>query len=204
MSGGSQTRSDESKARSIALGRHRLRDRRDDVYETPAVAVEALLKAEQLPLEIWEPACGPGAIVRVLRTAGHTVCATDLVDHGCADSKAGIDFLLERTAPADVECIVTNPPYKLATEFVAHALELVPRVVMLLRLAFLESDRRSPILDNGRLARVYPFRNRLPAMHRAGWTGPRTSSAIAYAWFVWNRGHRGPIEVRRISWQRRQ
>jgi hypothetical protein len=35
-------------------------------------------------------------------------------------------------------------------------------------------------------------------------TVPRTSSAIAYAWLVWNRGYRGPIEVRRISWQRRQ
>ena len=39
--------------------------------------------------------------------------------------------------------IITYPPYRLADEFVAHALELCPRVLMLLRLALLESRRRS-------------------------------------------------------------
>ena len=53
----------------------------------------------------------------------------------------------------------------------------MPRVVMLLRLAFLESKRRSGILDGGQLARVHVFRNRLPMMHRAGWAGPKASSA---------------------------
>ena len=82
----------------------------------------------------------------------------------------------------------------------AHALELVPRVVMLLRLAFLESERRAPILDRGALARVHVFRNRLPMMHRAGWAGPRASSAIPFAWFVWDRDHQGPTTIDRISW----
>ena len=35
--------------------------------------------------------------------------------------------------------IVTNPPFKLAAQFAAHALSLCPRVAMLLRLSFLES-----------------------------------------------------------------
>jgi hypothetical protein len=50
--------------------------------------VEALLAAEQLPGVIWECACGPRAIVRVLRRAGHKVYATDLVDYGCEDADA--------------------------------------------------------------------------------------------------------------------
>jgi hypothetical protein len=74
-------------------------------------------------------------------------------------------------------------------------------VVMLLRLEFLESARRSPILDGGQLARVHVFRNRLPMMHRHGWTGPRATSATAYAWFVWDRAHSGPAELHRISWE---
>ena len=50
-----------------------------------------------LPQTIWEPACGPGAIVRVLRDAGHRVIATDLVDYRSPDQDhAGRDFLLER------------------------------------------------------------------------------------------------------------
>lgn len=89
-------------------GRHRLSARRDDVYETPAKAIHALLRAETLPDSIWEPACGPGAIVKVLREAGHRVHATDLVDHGCPDSESRIDFLLERCAPDGIETIVTN------------------------------------------------------------------------------------------------
>jgi hypothetical protein len=46
---------------------HRLRDRGADLYETPAVAVEALLRVERLPPHIWEPAAGRGSIVTVLR-----------------------------------------------------------------------------------------------------------------------------------------
>lgn len=79
-------------------GRHRLADRRHDLYETPAEAVHALLRVESLPQRIWEPACGPGAIVQVLRGAGHDVIATDLNDWGCPDSGSGmIHFLFERS-----------------------------------------------------------------------------------------------------------
>ena len=182
-------------------GRHRLAERGDDLYQTPAAAVHALLRVEQIPRIVWEPACGPGAIVKVLRDTGRTVVATDLVDYGCPDSESRVDFLMERTAPAGVEAIVTNAPYKLAAEFVVHALGLVPRVAVLLRLAFLESDRRSAILDGGQLARVHLFRDRLPMMHRAGWAGPRASSAIAFAWFVFDRNHNGPTTIDRISWK---
>jgi len=38
--------------------------------DQPPVAVEALLRVEQIPHFVWEPACGPGAIVNVLRAAG--------------------------------------------------------------------------------------------------------------------------------------
>lgn len=175
-------------------------ERGDDLYETPECAISALLSAEALPRQIWEPACGPGAIVRVLRNAGHSVIATDLVDYGLDNSGSGIDFLMERTLPDGVGAIVTNPPYKLANEFVAHALDLCPRVIMLLRLAFLESERRRPILDTGHLARVYVFRNRLPMMHRDGWEGKRAGNAVAFAWYSWDRNHSGPTELRRISW----
>ncbi|HKD76393.1 MAG TPA: hypothetical protein VKB76_12900, partial [Ktedonobacterales bacterium] len=89
------------------------RERGLDLYETPAVAVEAQLEAETLPKVIWAPCCGHGAIADVPRGAGHDVTATDL-DLDC------IDFLLVRNAPAGAEAIVTNPPYRLAAEFVRH------------------------------------------------------------------------------------
>jgi hypothetical protein len=104
------------------------------------------------------------------------------------------------STPYFIGSIVANPPFKLADEFVRHALLLCPRVYMLLRLAFLESERRSALLDSGWLRRVHVFRKRLPRMHRAGWNGPRASSSMAFAWFCWNREYPGPTELRRISW----
>lgn len=184
---------------ATASKRHALSERGDDLYETPPEATLALLRNEPIPSRVWEPACGRGAIASILRCHGHDVLATDLVDYGYG--QGGVDFLMTRAPDwIDRQAIVTNPPYKLAGEFVQHGLELCPKVVMLLRLAFLESEKRRPILDSGHLARVYVFRNRLPMMHRDGWAGPKSSSAMAFAWFVWDREHYGQTELRRISW----
>lgn len=179
-----------------------LSERKNDLYETPAVAVESLLRVENIPGCVWEPACGPGSIVRVLRGAGRTVYATDLVDYASPDQdESGWDFLLERQMPIGAQAIVTNPPFKNAEAFVAKALELSPIVVMLLRLAFLESEKRRGILDNGKLARVHVYRKRLPMMHRAEWEGRKANSGMAFAWFVWDAAHKGPTELRRLSWE---
>ena len=112
------------------------------------------------------------------------------------------DFLKQTKAPVGVACILTNPPFQIINEFVSHALDLCPRVIMLARLAFLESERRTKILEHRGLARVHIFRNRLPMMHRDGWNGPRASSAMPFAWFCWDRGYRGPVIIDRISWER--
>jgi hypothetical protein len=188
---------------TTGIGMYPYAERGVDLYETPPPVVHALLAAEPLPPGVvWEPACGPGAIVRVLREAGHPVVATDLIDYGCPDSTGGIDFLKQQSAPEGVTAILTNPPYKHANEFVRLGLKLVPRVVLLLPLWFEAGVERSDIIDSGQLARVYVFRNRLPMMHRAGWTGPRIeSSAMLLAWYIWDRHHRGPTELWRISWK---
>ena len=180
--------------------RHPLKHRRDDLYETPAVAVEALLRVEKLPHRLWEPACGRGAIVDVLREAGHQVIASDLVDHGRPDFFSRRDFLME-PLPKGVEAIITNPPFKLAEQFVAHALDLSPRVVMLLRLAFVESERRADLIERRGLCKIHVFAKRLPMMHRAGWNGPRASSNIPFARFCWDQAYRGPTEIDRIRWE---
>jgi hypothetical protein len=187
---------------SCHVQRHPHVERGLDLYETPSVAVEALLRAEPgLPHSIWEPAAGRGAIVNVLRGAGHEVLATDIANYGFP-LHSQRDFLLEPTMPADCDCILTNPPYQIAEKFVAHALELAPTVVMLLRLAFMESERRCGILENRGLARIHVFRKRLPMMHRDGWQGRKANSGMAFAWFVWDCMHRGPTIIDRISWER--
>lgn len=176
--------------------KHSLIERGNDLYETPEVATRALLAAEKLPPVIWEPACGYGAISSVLVSAGHQVYSTDLVNYGYGAVR---DFLKDGDY-VSCDAIVTNPPFKDAMEFVKRAMDRAPLVIMLLRLAFIESERRRPILDNGRLARVHVFRNRLPMMHRDGWQGNKVSNPTAFAWFVWDRNHEGPTTLNRISW----
>lgn len=184
---------------SAQTGRHRLSEHPGDRYDTPPIAVEALLNVERdffrLPRRIWEPAAGCGNIVLSLRAAGHEIVASDLNDRGCPDCIDRIDFLLPMECRCDA--IITNPPYALAERFVQLAIERAPMVMMLLRLAFLESERRAPLLD-GSLSRVHVFARRLPMMHREGWTGRKASSAIPFAWFVWDRNHQGPTTIDRI------
>jgi hypothetical protein len=134
----------------VNAGRHPHKDRGADLYETPPEAVHALLDVVTLPPCIWECACGRGAISEVLREAGREVLSTDLNDYGYGEPR--VDFLLERHNPAIDStrwAICTNPPFKLADQFVRHALTLCPTVIMLLWLAFLESVGRTDILDGG-------------------------------------------------------
>ncbi len=184
---------------------HALDVRRNDLYETPPEAVQTLLAVESPPRLIWEPACGPGAIVSVLRDSGRDVLATDLVDYASPHQNlAGIDFLMPGMAEslgAGHRAIVTNPPFKNAPAFVRRALALSPYVAMLLRLAFITGTTRNDILDMGPLARVHVFSKRLPMMHRDGWTGPKASASMDFAWFIWQRGHNGPPELRRVNWR---
>lgn len=165
---------------------HAVADRGHDLYETPSCAVRTLLAVEYVPMMVWEPCCGPGAIVHELRAAGRTVHASDLIDYGCPGSSGNRDFLMEIVAPC--ETIITNPPFKLAEAFVEHSLRLCPTVMLMMRLAFLEGLRWNNRRFRDHLARVWVFTPRLPMMHRAGWDGPvNSNSGIAFAWFVFRR-----------------
>ena len=182
-------------------------ERGDDLYETPPCAVRALLSVEPVPLCVWEPACGPGSIVKVLRDSGRAVVATDLVDWGCQDSTPRRDFLMEQKAPDGIPAIVTNPPFKLAEEFTAHAIDLVPEVYLLMRCAFLEGLRwyRPDQNKRGRglsdhLSRVWVFAPRLPFMHRHGYEGQKQeNSGMAFAWFVFQR-NAARFQAAQVRW----
>jgi hypothetical protein len=117
---------------SCQVQRHSYAERGLDLYETPPAAVRALLRVERIPCRIWEPAAGRGAIVNVLRAAGHQVIASDIADYRIPSHFANRDFLAESKLPAGVEMILTNPPFQIVESFTAHALDLCPRVILLL------------------------------------------------------------------------
>jgi hypothetical protein len=191
------------KKRLLQFGRHSLADRKNDLYETPPCATRALIPFLDPAEAIWEPACGPGAIVRELRDAGFVVYPTDLVDYGLEGAHSGVDFLMERPDPAWPRVIVTNPPFKLADEFTRHALTLARTVWIFQRLNWLEGVKRADLMDR-HLDHILLGRERLPMMHRDGWEGPKlAASAMPFAWFRFEAERPAGRVTRfeRISWR---
>lgn len=165
-----------------------------DFYETPDVAVESLLRVEAFEDTIWEPACGAGAISRVLEANYYAVASSDLYDHGFGET--GLDFfddaVQHRFVKLGCRSIVTNPPFSDALDFAEAGVSWIRRenvhgrMALLCRLAWLESQKRRPFFDATPPSRVWVFSKRLPMMHRPGWNGNRSTSTIAFAWYVWD------------------
>jgi hypothetical protein len=153
-----------------------------DFFRTPAWATYALIDNEKFSGEIWESACGDGAMSRVLATSDCSISSSDLHDRGYGD--VGIDFL---TAKRQAENIVTNPPYNSAEGFVAAGLEKAKRkFALLLRLAFLEgANRANTIFFRNPPNRVWVFSERI-TFYPAGVVQKGTGTT-AYAWFVWDK-----------------
>lgn len=116
---------------------------KDDFYSTDPSAIDKLKAVFEIPHNVYECACGNGNLSRRLAELGHRVVSTDLIDRGYGT--AGVDFLQVRTMPENCDCILTNPPFKFAEQFVTHALNLVSEsgiVIMFLRMQFIEGIGR--------------------------------------------------------------
>jgi hypothetical protein len=151
-----------------------------------------LLRAEKFMGTIWECACGRGNISKILIAKGHTVISTDLMNHGYG--RHGVDFLRQWKMPGDAMNIISNPPFRLADDFIAHALSLKPaKLAFLLRIQALEGVRRGGIFKRHPPARVHVFSQRLQ-IFRPNYKGSGTGMQ-AFAWFVWLKGHFGPSTI---------
>lgn len=166
---------------------------RDDFYPTPPEGIRALLAVETFEGSMWEPACGDGAISRVLEDSGFDVYSSDLIDRGYGDT--GVDFLLDYSRKSDN--IITNPPFKHAEDFIFHSLNRAEKkVAMLLRLAFLEGQERRKMFTGTPISAVWVFSKRLSIMRNgAKFEGGGAGGMIAFAWFVWTHGYQGRPEL---------
>jgi hypothetical protein len=161
-----------------------------DFYPTPAWATYALIDNEKFTGEIWECACGDGAMSTVLATVNNRVESSDLYDRGYGE--IGHDFLGTGRRASN---IITNPPYNNAEGFIHTALKQADRkFALLLRLAFLESAHRAnTIFGVVPPSRVWVFSERITFYPKnAEMAG---SGTTAYAWFVWDKEHAGSTEL---------
>ena len=159
-----------------------------DFFPTPAWATYALIDNEAFRGEIWESACGNGAMSEVLTKTDQPVASTDLYDRGYGDS--GIDFLHPKRRAQN---IVTNPPYNAAEGFVKSGLQVADRkFALLLRLAFLEgAGRQRTIFTDNPPSRVWVFSERI-TFYPDG-AVQKGSGTTAYAWFVWDKDASGTM-----------
>jgi hypothetical protein len=162
-----------------------------DFFPTPAWATYALIHNEQFKGDIWECACGDGAMSHVLEQTAKSVFSSDLYQRGYGET--GLDFLTaERTATN----IITNPPYNSAEGFVAAGLrQIESKLALLLRLAFLEGgNRANTIFSQTPPSRVWVFSERI-TFYPAG-VEPKGTGTTAYAWFVWDTDAPSRTEIR--------
>jgi len=172
----------------------------EDYYATEPIAVDYLLENEQFTSTVWECACGQGHISDVLSQHGYTVINSDLIDRGYPDTSI-VDFLeCEGTVSYD---IITNPPYKYAAEFVEKAMDMVEennKVAMFLKLTFLEGKKRKSLFEKYPPKTIYVSSSRLKCAKNGDFKGfGATSSAVAYAWFVWEKGFHGDPVIKWIN-----
>lgn len=186
-----------------------------DDFPTPCWGTRALMEHVIKPRaltrgRVQEPACNRGYMVRALRDYFDSVYASDIFDYTTGPTlyvqDRVVDFLWAGTQSPVLEInppdwVITNPPFKLAEQFIAQAREVARvGVAMLVRTSFLEGGGRYE-----RLFSVNPpsiiaqFAERLiltkgivrdPNLEY--WDEEtqkmrRPSTATAYAWLIWVR-----------------
>ena len=174
--------------------------RESDYYRTPPEAINTFLDNFQFLIieDILEPCAGDGAIIKAIRARerGYYITAVEIRDEtenlieSGADQVFIDDFLTFPGLHPVPGTIITNPPYSIAQEIIEHCFEIAPdaEVIMLLRLAFLESKKRKPFWDK------YPVTQLYVLSERPSFTGKGTD-ATAYAWFVWSKYREPKIQV---------
>ena len=187
----------------------------NDFYATDPKALEILLKKCSLQTRyalelckydgytrfiIWEPAAGVGNLSNILREYGYNVVASELRIRGVKNIVEGIDFLKIKDYSQKFKgerpyIILTNPPYSLATEFIEHALEILPDgglYIALMNITYLAGQKRfERVYSKGTLREVYIFSKRIECWKNNERPKDKCGSMANYAWYVFQKGYNG-------------
>lgn len=137
----------------------------------------------------WEPAAGRGYMEFALAEYFHEVFSSDIHDYRDGANFTSIDFLGERAAGYRwiFDWIITNPPFKKASQFARRALELASQgVALFVRSAFLEGrDRYESLFLRWPPTAVLQFVERVPIVR--GRIDRKATTATSYCWVVWDK-----------------
>ena len=154
--------------------------------------------------EILEPCIGNGNIANAIKdfynNKGLNITGVDIVDRGYPNTIVH-DYLTWKT-DKKFDCIITNPPYSLAKEFVEKSMTLLNdgydedgypngQLIMFLKIQFLESDKRKELFEKYPPKYIYVFRNRMATWNNGESLDPngkRWATTMCHAWFIWEKG----------------
>jgi hypothetical protein len=164
----------------------------NDFYATNPDAINDLFNKQDFNNKIWEPAAGQGHLVYRMSDLGKEVYASDLIDRG--ENFVIKDFLsCDERWDGD---IITNPPFKHATDFVYKSMDLIDdgsKVALFLKLLFLESMGRRKLFDEYPPKNIHVYSKRISTIKGGGDYFP--PSTVAYCWIVWEKGFKGKTEL---------
>jgi hypothetical protein len=176
------------------------KDREDlDFYCTPDMAVDSLMSHYEFEPVIIEPMAGEGCIAKKLASTNRLIIASDIaqrsykLDFTCDYFSSNFMELAKKHLLGKKFSIITNPPYKLANNFIIHTLaDVKPEsLAVFLPLRYLEGqDRKKEIYDKFKPDKVILFSKRLGCYRwsqKSMATEYGVPSAVAYMWLVFNK-----------------
>jgi hypothetical protein len=160
-----------------------------DDFPTPPWATRGLIehildKSELAALTCLEPACGAGHMAKVLKEYFREVKSADAYDYGYGPVRDFLTYPYETNA---CDWMITNPPFRLAEEFVLRAFRVARKgVAILARTVFLESSGRyEAIFRDNPPTKFAQFVERVPMVK--GRLDKKATTATGYAWLVWEK-----------------
>jgi len=160
-----------------------------DDFPTPPWATRALVNITFRDAKRYtclEPACNRGFMARALKESFLSVATSDIKDYGYKGTKV-LNFLDEPYEAESYDWIITNPPFRLAEEFIKECWR-VSRCgfCLLVRTSFLEGvGRYNSVFSKIPPTGIYQFSERVPMVK--GRVDKNASTATSYCWLLWEK-----------------
>jgi type I restriction-modification system DNA methylase subunit len=173
----------------LANGGDQTKRRELDFYPTPPEVTHALMKFLfnsgyiNEETRMHEPACGTGAMSKVLEKYTKNVYSSDLNETGFGEG--GIDFL---TSDYKCDAIITNPPFNISDKFITHSLKKAPIVAMVLKSQYWHAKKRIALFNTNPPAFVLPLTWRPDFLFDQRENGAKGAPTMEVHWTVWIKG----------------